>query len=222
MAAASGPIIGKVQDYAFRVFALTSVCLRIVRILDGCPLFDGKLLTSLGEAMIITCTRCGGLMRIDEGGLPKGRSVKVRCPHCNAIGPIRGAVSPGGLVAGSSDSPSRSRDRPSVAPQAARPAGRELSFPSEVASAFRFPAEQASRSPEKRMFSLGWRMLFWAVGSLLLVGFFALLVNIILPGPYGGGSDAGLPSQDGTSERPVEKHRPSQLEKDDGRSPAKR
>jgi predicted Zn finger-like uncharacterized protein len=172
--------------------------------------------------MIIRCTHCDGLMKIDEDRLPKGRSVKVRCPHCNGIGPIQGPDLPNRHIDSGPDLSSRSRDRAPVSHQAERPTGQKPSFPSEVASDFQFPAEQVSPTPEKRMLSLGWKMLFWAVGSFLVVGFFALLVNIILPGPYGGESDTGLPPQDQTSGRPVEKHRPTQLEKDYGRSPAKR
>jgi hypothetical protein len=148
-------------------------------------------------------------MKIDEGSLPEGRSVRVRCPHCNEIGPAQEPVS----LAEGLDTSSLPRDRILAAPKAAR-TGR--------GGDFHLPANQAPAALEKKMLSRGVKIVLWVIGSLLVVGFFALLVNIILPGPYGGGPGGDLPSQDDASARPAEKHRPAQWEKEASRSPAKR
>jgi len=161
-------------------------------------------------------------MRIDQSGLPKGRSVKVRCPHCNEIGPMQDPVSFTGAVDGRLDSSTQPFDETMDDLRRALPRDESLSFPSSVASDFRFPAERETVPPRKTMLSSRLKILLWAVGSLLVVAFFALLVNIILPGPYGAGSETGAPPEEEAFTRPVEKPRPTRLEKDAGRSPARR
>jgi len=161
-------------------------------------------------------------MRIDESSLPKGRSVKVRCPHCNEIGPTQDPVSFTGAVDGRLDSSTQPFDETMDDLRRALPRDKSPLFPSSVASDFRFSAEREAISPRKTILSRRLKVLLWAVGSLLVVGFFALLVNIILPGPYGAGSDTGAPPEEEAFTRPVEKPRPSQLEKDAGRSPTRR
>jgi len=161
-------------------------------------------------------------MKIDEGRLPEGRSVRVRCPHCNEIGPAQEPVSLAEPVGRELDTSSLPRDRTLAAPKAARPGRQGPSLSSGRGGDFHLPANQASPALEKKMPSRGVKIVLWVIGSLLVVGFFALLVNIILPGPYGGGPGGDLPSQDDASARPAEKHRPAQWEKEAGRSPAKR
>jgi len=161
-------------------------------------------------------------MRIDAGGLPKGRSVKVRCPHCNEIGPMQDSVSFTGAVDGRLDSSTQPLDDTMDDLRRTLPRDKSPLFPTSVASDFRFPAEREAVAPRKAILSRRLKILLWAVGSLLVVSFFALLVNIILPGPYGAGSDTGSPPGEEAFTRPVEKPRPSQLEKDAGRSPTRR
>jgi predicted Zn finger-like uncharacterized protein len=181
--------------------------------------------------MIAKCSHCGGMMRIDESGLPKGRSVRVRCPLCNEVGPIREVSSPapadrplGGVEApqSTSGSPDRPHEQILARPQTTSQETEELSASSGVTSEFRFPAEQGPVAPSEPTFSRTRKMLFWVLGSLLVVAAFALLVNIILPGPYGGKSGTGPPPGKENSTRPAENPRPSQLEKDTGGSPSRR
>lgn len=160
-------------------------------------------------------------MRINENALPEGRSVKVRCPLCNEIGPLQDAASASGPAEGGGGSATRPHDQTTSESGATPSDGGAKGSPSRITGDFRFPAEHGPVSAPKRMFSRKVKMLLWIIGSLLVVGFFALLVNIILPGPYGGGSDTGLPSSEESSTRP-EKPRPSQLERESGRIPARR
>jgi len=186
---------------------------------------------SFGDAMIAKCSHCGGMMRIDESGLPKGRSVKVRCPLCNEIGPIREVSQAvpvdrplGGVEAprSTSGSPGRPHEQSLAQPETTPPETENPSTSSGVASEFRFPAEQGPVAPAEPTFSRRRKKLFWVLGSLLVVAAFALLVNIILPGPYGGTSGTGPAPAKEKSTRPAENPRPSQLEKDAGGSPSRR
>jgi predicted Zn finger-like uncharacterized protein len=166
--------------------------------------------------MIVRCSHCQQLLRVDEKSFPEGGSAKVRCPHCKVIGqmaarPSAGAVGAGPHVGNSGSdaeypllNPLDVTPPPSpttVAPAPESPprtgGGAESSaapgstwsdtrLPSDAFQSFRFPAERG-KSPVagKSRMSKTWRLALWAVASLVVIGFFALLVNIVLPGPGG-------------------------------------
>jgi hypothetical protein len=58
------------------------------------------------------------------------------------------------------------------------------------------------------MFSGRLKLLLWALAAFLVIVFFALLVNIILPGPYGGDSNTESRTDEHSSTRPAGKARP--------------
>jgi predicted Zn finger-like uncharacterized protein len=138
--------------------------------------------------MILKCTYCSGKMRVDEKSIPEGKWVKVKCPHCSGIG-LAGRQHPGeGAIPGGSIPPQAA---PSPMEPAA-PDGRlayhttvdEPSLPQDAFKGFRFPAETEAvavkESPPKKS---GLRILAWIGASLGIVLLFALVVNLVLPGP---------------------------------------
>jgi len=127
-------------------------------------------------------------MRLDEKNLPDKPKVKVRCPHCRGIGYIENTSAPNPL-------PSLSDEQPVSQPYPSKFELREpltdklemeydVSMPHDAFNEFRFPAEQ-DRHRNSRKTAIGLKTIILAVASLVVVIFFALLVNIILPGPSG-------------------------------------
>jgi len=60
----------------------------------------------------------------------------------------------------------------------------DVSMPHDAFNEFRFPSEQ-DRQGSSRKTAIGLKTIILAVASLVVIIFFALLVNIILPGPSG-------------------------------------
>ena len=122
-------------------------------------------------------------MRVDDSCLPEGKAVKVRCPHCQGIGTVEPLAPDPGKSAPASETSTALPDQPKApTDEAPQPEPRQelfdplddISFPSDSGPTLG-PAAQPGRK---------WlRMAIWAVVSLAVVGFFALLVNIVLPGP---------------------------------------
>jgi predicted Zn finger-like uncharacterized protein len=144
--------------------------------------------------MIVRCSQCQQLLRVDENNLPEGRSVKVRCPHCNVIGQMSGRQSEAITAAGDhsetavpeTDYPLLLRVDGPPAPAAASTAEwHDSSLPSDAFQSFRFPAEREKREAATKQKRSTVKYVLWAIGSLAVIGFFALLVNIVLPGPGG-------------------------------------
>lgn len=155
--------------------------------------------------MVIKCTHCKGLMRIDEQRIPADGGVKVRCPHCTEIGYVPAA----GLGAGrethslSAGQPVSS-PVPRTPPEATRSAATEQmekgdpTLPDDAFQDFRFPAEREAPEVRRTPVPRKKKLLVWAVVSLAIVAFFALLVNLVLPGPggtrpLGGALSSGQP-----------------------------
>ncbi|MEW6137771.1 MAG: zinc-ribbon domain-containing protein [Thermodesulfobacteriota bacterium] len=145
--------------------------------------------------MVIKCSHCKGLMRVDEARIPKGGGVKVRCPHCDEVGyvPARDVevVRETKPVPATSD-PSNvppphfaEAARPPVSRQPEKPNHEDATLPEDAFHDFRFPAERPivkknrNPAPRKR------RILVWVAVSVAVVAFFALFVNLMLPGPSG-------------------------------------
>jgi predicted Zn finger-like uncharacterized protein len=160
--------------------------------------------------MIIRCAHCQGTMRLDEKSLPDRPKVKVRCPHCSGLGYIE---------------PKFPRPAPAEKPPAEQPATKsfqpefqlpqqgaddpgmeyDISVPEDPLDDFRFPAEQNGngrfRNGIRNGAAIGLKTVILVIASLITVAFFALLVNIILPGPGGvkGAIPAGQPEEEQTS-----------------------
>ncbi len=141
--------------------------------------------------MIVRCALCKGQMKLDEANLPDRPRIKVRCPHCQGIGYVerpRSDIS----VSGSDPSVQAASDAFGTTAEFRR---REVGFeadsheptvPADAFKEFHFPAETRDEPQVHEPRSRGLKILLWAVISLAVVAFFALIVNIILPGPSGG------------------------------------
>jgi predicted Zn finger-like uncharacterized protein len=153
--------------------------------------------------MVIRCAHCQGTMRLDEKNIPDKPKVKVRCPHCSGIGYIENTSAPNPL-------PSLFDEQPVSQPDQSKFELREpltdklemeydVSLPHDAFKDFRFPAEQ-DRQNNHRKTAIGLNTIILAVASLVVIIFFALLVNIILPGPSGiqGVSRGGQSEEEGT------------------------
>jgi predicted Zn finger-like uncharacterized protein len=172
--------------------------------------------------MILKCSHCGGMMKVDEAKIPANRRFKVRCPHCEQID----------VVTHQSFIPEPPRRAPQ-APAAEQPIPRETK-PSSRGSAtssavqrsigdIHFPADTGDvELSERKFLSRKTRLICWAVGSLLWVALFALLVNLVLPGPYGGRPVTGLPPQEDTASAPEGSSLPQPVGKGMQKSPASR
>jgi len=134
-------------------------------------------------------------MRLDEKSLPDRPKVKVRCPHCRGIGYIEPGFprpTPAAPSPAKRPTPKSSQPKFELPQQAANEPGMEydLSIPADAFKEFRFPAEQdsdgRSRNGIRNGASIGLKTVILVIASLITVVFFALLVNVILPGPGGG------------------------------------
>jgi predicted Zn finger-like uncharacterized protein len=141
--------------------------------------------------MVVRCFRCKGLLRVDESNLPSDRRAKIRCPHCKGIGlmPDIPVGSPG-AQGGSADIPAHegTEDYPALLPpeQPLPPQDwKEAAIPQDAFKTFRYPGERENREPPKQPVRRGWPLWVWILVSVAIVGAFALLVNVILPGPAG-------------------------------------
>jgi predicted Zn finger-like uncharacterized protein len=136
--------------------------------------------------MIVKCSHCIGMMRVDESRLKPGRRLKVRCPHCRGIGIVAPTTA-------------RSLDESNEADQLAENEGSPGTAAFEAPDATEadqeskwvmFPAEEDGESPRKKTppKKRRLRLIIFGLASLAVIGFFALLVNVILPGPPPKGS----------------------------------
>ncbi len=161
--------------------------------------------------MIVKCLKCQDSMRVDESRIPEGQKVKIRCPICGETQPytkqfadtapvdqqevrLEGPTSP--QIAATADR--TVENKPEKGPE-------ELTIPADAFQDFRFPAERgaaASRKdatkPASRKGIPGW---LFALVSLGIVAMFALIVNIVLPGPAGKKPDSGLPQWEESSDQ---------------------
>lgn len=162
--------------------------------------------------MVIKCTHCKGLMKVDETRIPKGGGVKVRCPRCKEIGyvpdPSLAAKSPQGpMTDAAGESPPHVSHMGAAATRlpfaSTRSASRgEPLFPEDAFENFRFPAENAGNALKRRPMSTRKKIIIMVAVSLAVVAVFALLVNIVLPGPSGRRPFSGGVSPAPTSQPP--------------------
>jgi hypothetical protein len=120
---------------------------------------------------------------VDESRLPPGERAKVRCPHCKEISSIGDLTKQPGRPASPGVTAEVAGEKKNVSRGKAM--DHEPTFPKDAFENFRFPAEtEAKEFPKKPRRSL-LKAIIWIGVSLAIIGFFALLVNLVLPGPYG-------------------------------------
>ena len=133
--------------------------------------------------MIVKCTFCDGLMRVDRKRLTAGEKTKVRCPRCRNVGLV-GSKSTARVA--------RRRERKIPGATGLLPNTTEMSGTleaardeelSEAAEEYLFPSEQNDFSYGRTAEGKGIRIFLWIMGSLIVILIFALYVNYILPGP---------------------------------------
>lgn len=144
--------------------------------------------------MIVECPHCNQLLQTPETDPLHGKDLDVRCPVCSGGGILTGASQ----EAVSTSLGEQSNEKKKLSTHDSSKSGQtlpsDLSIPEDAFNHFRFPAEtEALRSSVSRFGKLYQKLLF-AVISLIVVIFFAVLVNIVLPGtrPYNA-EHSGLP-----------------------------
>lgn len=166
--------------------------------------------------MVIRCPHCKSMMRIDETLIPRGGGVRIRCPRCKGMDYVRDqAASPSQATPPDQSRPEQVRGeqaamtRPAVRPShdPVRSSGvTEATMPDDAFQGFRFPAERETGALQARTLSRSMKILLWVIASLVVVAVFALLVNIVLPGPGGsrpfGGTISSEQNQPGVSRLP--------------------
>jgi predicted Zn finger-like uncharacterized protein len=153
-------------------------------------------------ATIIRCANCKGLLKVDVQSLPEKGSVKVRCPHCRIIGSVAVGTGLSGPVLEDAQSKGSDSGEYPLLVTFQEKAGLsshwdEATLPHDAFKRFRFPAEgaQEQAAPQKTVAKRS-SILWWALASVAVVALFALLVNIILPGPLGSKAVRALPKQE--------------------------
>ncbi len=144
--------------------------------------------------IIEKCSHCQGLMKIDETKLPEGKDGMVRCPQCREILWIdeeSRSLRPMSSESGSQAEPLETNG--SDAPQDGEqefasytvPADHDTedSLPEDSSDDFLFPAELGPGPSQKKATSLRFKVALWSIISVAVIAFFALLVNLVLPGP---------------------------------------
>lgn len=142
--------------------------------------------------MVFECQSCGGLLRLEEKMLPRLHTEGVVCPHCGRQGKIGGGrdsdtvdfagesrclretnivLSGSRNVSGAEDSVGVGSAKDPEIPRGSFMEGRTKTEGNSVASRGKNPV------------GIGWIKL--AAVSLAVICLFALLVNLILPGPTG-------------------------------------
>jgi predicted Zn finger-like uncharacterized protein len=132
--------------------------------------------------MVVKCSHCFGLMRVDDSRIPEAKPVKVRCPHCQGIG----TVGPPAKQHEETLSVSEPLIAPPEPPQPQvdkkpQPEYRQELF--DPLDDIRFPSDSALPEAPTRSRRKWLTVAVWGVASLAVIGFFALLVNLVLPGP---------------------------------------
>lgn len=162
--------------------------------------------------MIVQCSKCQGKMRVDQDRIPPGEKVKIRCPLCGEIQAYseqstsvtathKPEVGPPGVAA----SPKAGVRDQKATPGPLR-ASQEPSIPPDAFQDFRFPAERSAnpgsrtKAPQKPR-RRGLRAAIFILASLAVIAVFALIVNIVLPGPAGKKPAQGLPQWEEQNDR---------------------
>ncbi|MEW6348312.1 MAG: MJ0042-type zinc finger domain-containing protein [Thermodesulfobacteriota bacterium] len=131
--------------------------------------------------MVVKCSHCFGLMRVDDARIPAEKTVRVRCPHCRGIGTV-GPLEPAALA--QEDGP----DIPGSVETAPTAGEKELATDRpqvlfDPLDDIRFPEEPRPAMSVAKSEGRWLTFAIWAGISLAVVGIFALLVNLVLPGP---------------------------------------
>jgi len=162
--------------------------------------------------MIVKCSQCAGLSRVDGAGLSSSMESRLRCPHCNAVGDLQVALGldqelqPGedtiALTGRMEISPklADARNTSEFPSQGAR-RDSDPTLPEEAFQSFPGRSSGNKRAFGAKRIAVGSRLLLWAGLSLAIVIFFALLVNLVLPGPTGGGFVTGTSRQNPIQKR---------------------
>jgi predicted Zn finger-like uncharacterized protein len=135
--------------------------------------------------MILKCTQCGEKMRVHDESVPPGKKVKVRCPHCQAVGVawLPGPEADPAAQPASAALVEESQHTQPAAESAVVTAEKEPPIPADAFNSFRFPSEDEGAEPQSKPMSRKLRLLLWIAASAGVILFFALLVNLVLPGP---------------------------------------
>ncbi len=141
--------------------------------------------------MIVRCALCKGQMKLDEASLPDRPRIKVRCPHCQGIGYVERPALYDTTLENDTAVQAASDSFGTTAEFRRKELGfetdsHEPSVPTDAFKEFHFPSEKRDEPQVHESRSRGRKILLWAVISLAVVAFFALIVNIVLPGPSGG------------------------------------
>jgi predicted Zn finger-like uncharacterized protein len=145
--------------------------------------------------MVVKCFYCESLLHVDENRISGDQDVRVRCPKCGKEGLIPKQENPLGSIADHSSviepggknltekSPitEKKMDQPPSKRSVSGKAG-ELTLPEDAFKNFRFPAEMGAPKQKKSFWSSRAALIAFVAVSILVVVFFAALVNIILPG----------------------------------------
>ena len=133
-------------------------------------------------------------MKVDDSRLPADKPGKVRCPHCDRICPAdprrdlsdQFQINSEAARDDAADArvpPAESEEVPPPGAHGAAKSPPAVSQPSEDDNDFVFPAEQGGRRSRERSMGTGGRVILWTALSFLVMAFFALVVNVLLPGP---------------------------------------
>jgi predicted Zn finger-like uncharacterized protein len=132
--------------------------------------------------MILECPNCTKKMKLDESAFPPGERIKIRCPHCSQISSVMDGVI---RTDGPEPAPTQIEEIPTELQETSASCPEDPVFPRDAFKDFRFPAEQKGETVNGRSRTFKGILPWFAIGIGIIL-FFALLVNIILPGPYGG------------------------------------
>ena len=133
--------------------------------------------------MIVKCAFCDGFMRVDRESLGTGKKAKVRCPRCQKVGLVSAtaiahkSAKSKRKIPGASGVLSYSPEKSEVGEA---PNGEELL---ESSDEYLFPSEQKDFSYGRTAEGKGIRIFLWIMASLIVILLFAMLVNLVLPGP---------------------------------------
>jgi predicted Zn finger-like uncharacterized protein len=133
--------------------------------------------------MIVKCTFCESLMRVDHERLGTRNKVKVRCPHCQNVGLVGGrplAYESAKSKRKSSGSSGILSHVPEKVATRNEPTGEALP---ESEDEYLFPSEQKDFSYSRSTEGKGIHIFLWIMASLIVILLFAMLVNFVLPGP---------------------------------------
>jgi len=158
--------------------------------------------------MVVECSQCKGIARVDESILYSSARVKIRCPHCAGTGFV--LFSPamdheidefrGDWQIGRSAESSVVADRFKAGKSPLDPSIKEVdpTLPADAFEDFRARSGKEMSTLETKYILSRSKLLLLAALSLAVVAFFALVVNLILPGPSGEGFMRGVSYQEPT------------------------